>query len=467
MAATSPKIVFSRTTQIACPAETLFAWHERPGALERLCPPWETVRIVSASGGIRNGARVVVRQKWGPVSFRWVVEHRGYIAGREFRDAQISGPFAEWEHVHRIDPIGESTCTLTDEITYRLPGGRAGRFFGGPMVRRRLAQLFAWRHAVTKADLEQEQKLGAHPSQRVLIAGASGLVGNALIPFLTTKGYSVLRLVRRAPRSSDEVFWDPRAGELAEHAIAGVDVVINLSGENLSAGRWTAKRREEILRSRVNATQTLVNAMQRLSKRPKVFVSASAVGFYGDRHDQPVDEQSEIGRGFLPEVCSAWEDRARAAEVLGVRTVLGRFGVVLTPAGGALAKLLPVFRLGLGGSLGNGKQWMSWITIDDLLGGLFHAINTTSCTGPLNLVSPQPVTNRDFARTLGRVFGRPAWTAVPAFVLRTALGEMADEMLLSGARVLPEKLISSGYDFRQAMLDHALRHVLGKPLVDE
>lgn len=447
---------------MGCSADALFAWHEREGALARLCPPWEKIEILSASGGIRDGARVVIRQKMGPFHFDWTVEHRGYVAGKEFRDRQISGPFAEWEHLHRVTSLGPDECELTDQIEYRLPAGALGRVAGGGMVRRRLAQLFAWRHAITKADLEQRPEQLSRPG-RVLIAGASGLVGRTLVPFLKMHGYEVVRLVRQPTQHADEVSWNPQAGELDPAKIEGVDAVINLSGENLAGGRWTEKRREKILRSRVDATRTLVSAMKRLSKKPAVFISASAVGFYGDRGDERVTEQSEIGHGFLPDVCLAWETHAAGAQTFGVRTVLARFGVVLTPAGGALAKMLPVFRCGLGGRFGNGSQWMSWITIDDLVAGIYHALTTTSCTGPVNLVSPEPVTNAEFTRTLAGVLRRPAFFRVPALALKILFGRMAEETLLSGARVVPAKLQETGYRFRHSDLASGLRHILGKP----
>lgn len=453
---------FSFTSRIARPAREVFAWHERPGAFERLCPPWENVELLSATGGLRDGARVTVRNKIGPFSTTWRVEHRDYSAGVQFRDVQVSGPFAEWEHVHRFEPDGPDACRLTDSIRYRIPGGVLGRAVTGRFVRRKLERLFAWRHATTKADIERASPAGAMTPRRILVAGGSGSVGRALIPLLTTQGHTVLRLVRRAARAVDEVTWDPRDGILDAAALEGVDAVINLSGENVAGGRWTQARRDRILSSRVDATRTLVKAIREARRKPEVLVSASAVGFYGNRGDEELTEESEIGHGFLPEVCLAWETHAEGAARVGVRTVQLRFGVVLTPQAGALAKLLPVFRAGVGGRIGDGRQRMSWIGIDDAIGAILHVIENSHCAGPVNAVAPTPVTNQEFTATLGAVLHRPTLLTVPAVVLRGVLGTMADETLLVSARALPGKLTASGYAFRHAELSQALVHVLGR-----
>lgn len=455
--------IFSLTTRIACPAAEVFAWHERVGALERLCPPWEKVEVLEATGGVRDGARVTVRSKVGPCWTRWEVEHRDYVAGKQFRDVQMSGPFARWEHLHRVEADGADACRLTDEIVYRLPGGAAGRWFGGRLARNKIDRLFRWRHATTRADNELAvQRLRQGRPGRVLIAGASGLVGRALIPFLTTQGHTVVRLVRRAARNSGEISWDPAKGILDPTALAGVNAVVNLAGVNVGEGRWTPARRAAIMASRVQSTRTLVEAMRRAVHRPEVFVCASATGIFGERGAEILTEQSAEGRGFLVEVCQAWEAEARAAETLGVRTVRARFGVVLTPAGGALAKLLPVFRLGLGGRIGSGTQWMSWISVADVVGAIEHAMAVRACAGAMNFTAPEAVTNAEFTARLGAVLRRPTVCAVPAIALRAALGEMAQETILVSARAEPERLLATGYRFRDPELSGALRAVLGR-----
>jgi uncharacterized protein (TIGR01777 family) len=453
---------FSLTTRIARSADEVFAWHEQPGALERLCPPWEKIEVGASSNGIHDGAIVSVRTKLGPVWFNWKVEHRDYVQGRQFRDVQLSGPFARWEHLHRIDPDGPDACQLTDEITFRLPGGKLGRPIAGGCAHRQLSRLFAWRHATTKSDLERQPRYDRTGVRRIVIAGASGLIGQTLVPFLRTQGHSVVQLVRRPVKREDELYWNPGSGELDLGRIDHVDAIINLSGENVGGGRWTAAKREAIFRSRVDATRTLVDAIKQMQPRPSVFVSVSAVGFYGDRGDEILTEHSGIGRGFLAEVCLAWETHAEVARTFGVRTVMPRLGVVLTPAGGALAKLLPVFRAGLGGRVGGGKQWMSWIGIDDAIDGIHHAVLCPEAEGPMNLTSPNLVTNREFTAVLARVLRRPAVLPVPCVVLRAVFGKMADEAVLTSGRAVPGKLNALGYRFRHPELETALRHVLGR-----
>lgn len=454
--------VFSVTTRLPRSVEEAFAWHERPGALSRLCPPWERIEILGTHGGIRDGARVTVRAKVGPFWSRWEMEHRDYVEGRQFHDVQLSGPFAKWEHVHGFETDGPSACRLTDTIRYRLPFGAVGRAVAGGFVQRKLAELFAWRHATTQADLETIGRYEAVEPKRIVVSGASGMIGQALVPFLQTQGHEVLRLVRRAPVGADEIFWDPANNELDTAKLEGLDAIVHLAGENVGDGRWTAARRERILRSRVDSTRTLITTLAKLKRRPKAFVSAAAIGFYGERGDDVVTEEAEIGHGFLPEVCLAWETHAEGAARLGIRTALMRFGVVLSPAGGALAKMLPVFRAGVGGPLGSGRQWMSWVSIDDAVGAIYHALLDSRCVGPVNTVAPSPVTSAEFAASLGRVLRRPAILAVPAAVLRLALGAMAQETILTSTRALPEKLQRTGYGFRHPTLESALRHVLGR-----
>ena len=452
--------IFQCTMRIERPAAEVFAWHERPGAFARLNPPWERVEVTAHHGGIRDGARVTLRTKVGPAWAGWEILHRDYIAGRQFRDVQVHGPFAKWEHLHLIEPAGPTACVLTDEIHYRLPGGVVGRWGGAGFVRRKLERTFAYRHAVTKADLERAQP---GEKKRVLISGGSGLIGRALTAFLQTQGHEVRRLVRSQPQGRDEFRWHPAKGEIDPAALAGVDAVVNLSGENIAGGRWTAARKAEILASRLESTRTLASAIAALAPaaRPEVLVSASGVGFYGERGDDPMGDEEKRGTGFLADVVEAWEREALALEKLGLRTVCVRTGVVLTPAGGALAKMAPIFRAGLGGRIGSGRQWMSWIGPDDLLAIYTRAICDRSWRGAFNAVAPGPVTNAEFAATLGRVLHRPAVLPLPAWALRFVFGQMGEETVLGSVRAVPGKLEQTGFSFRQPSLEGALRHVLG------
>lgn len=298
---------------------------------------------------------------------------------------------------------------------------------------------------------------------KVLVTGASGLVGSALVPLLTAGGHTVARLVRSPPRPSvAEVQWNPETGIREIASLEGMDAVVHLAGENIAGGRWTAERKARIRDSRVTGTRTLCETLARLARPPKVLVSASAIGYYGDRGGEVLRETSAPGLGFLPEVCRAWEEATEPAAQKGIRVVLLRIGVVLSPAGGALAKMLFPFKLGAGGIIGSGQQYMSWIGLDDIIGAIHHTLMTDALQGPVNVVAPRPVTNRDFTKTLGRVLGRPTLFPLPAFAARLAFGEMADALLLASTRVEPARLMAANYAFRHPDLEGALRHLLGK-----
>lgn len=298
---------------------------------------------------------------------------------------------------------------------------------------------------------------------KILITGSSGLVGLALVPFLTSGGHQVFRLVRSQARSDkNEISWNPDAEIIDLASIEGMDAVVHLAGENITAGRWTKARKERIRESRVHGTHFLAESLARLSRPPKVFASASAVGYYGDRDDEVLKETSSSGSGFLAEVCREWETATEAAGRTGIRIVTLRFGIILSPSGGALAKILHPFRLGLGGVIGSGQQYMSWIAIDDVAGAVYHVVRTGVLRGPVNIVTPNPVTNREFTETLAKVLSRPAKIPLPSIIARLAVGEMADALLLASARAVPEQLQISGYKFRYPRLGDALQHLLGK-----
>ncbi len=298
---------------------------------------------------------------------------------------------------------------------------------------------------------------------KILVSGSTGLVGSALVPSLATAGHEVARLVR-APGAAagTSISWDPARGILDPAALEGFDAIVHLAGESIAAGRWSAAKKARIHDSRVASTGLLAGTIARLSRLPKVFLCASAIGYYGDRGDAVLAEDSPSGQDFLSRVCRAWEAASEPAAQKGVRVVRHRFGMILSPAGGGLAKMLPPFKLGAGGRLGSGRQFISWIAIDDVLGALEHALTAGALAGPVNTVSPRPVTNDEFTKTLGRVLRRPTIAAMPAFAARLVFGEMADALLLSSQRVEPKRLLASGYRFRHPDLEPALRHLLDR-----
>lgn len=296
---------------------------------------------------------------------------------------------------------------------------------------------------------------------KIVVSGATGFIGGALCERLRADGHTAVRLVRRPPQSGDDVQWDPAAGHLDPRAIDGADAVVNLAGAGIGARRWNAAYKRTLLDSRVRATDLLVSTIAAVEQRPATLLSGSAIGIYGDRGDELLDEASPPGSGALASVCVAWEAAAAAAADHGVRVATLRTGIVLGRRGGALAKQLPLFRLGLGGRFGSGRQHQSWITLDDEVGAIVHLL-TADVRGPVNLTAPDPVTNVEFSRELGRALRRPAVLPAPAVALRLVLGrEMADELLLSSQRVRPAALEASRYRFAHPTLREALRHVVG------
>jgi uncharacterized protein len=296
---------------------------------------------------------------------------------------------------------------------------------------------------------------------KIVVTGSSGLVGSALVLHLRLAGHEVLRLVRGRPAAADELCWDPRGWQLDQQAFAGVEAVVHLAGEPIAEGRWSDERKELIRQSRVDGTRFLSQALASLAEKPKVLVSASAVGFYGDRGDEELTEESPVGFLFLSEVCRQWEAAADPARQAGIRVVHPRLGMVLSAAGGALEKMLPPFRMGLGARLGSGKQWMSFIHLLDLVRLLAFAVENEELAGPVNAVCAEPLRNRDFTDALAAALGRKARLAAPAWALRARFGEMADEVLLSSARVLPRRLESARFPLDFPTLEAALREILG------
>ncbi len=299
---------------------------------------------------------------------------------------------------------------------------------------------------------------------RVLVSGSTGLIGSALAVALAQRGYELVRLVRRTPLPGEAaIAWDPAAGTIDAARLEGLDAVVHLAGEPIGALRWTRRKRARIRESRVAGTRLLVETLAGQGRPPAAFLCASAIGYYGSRGDGPLHEESGPGDGFLASLTQAWEQEAARAASAGMREARLRFGMVLAPSGGALRAMLRAFRLGLGGRLGSGRQWVSWIALDDAVGAILHVLESPRLAGPVNVVAPGTVTNGELTRTLAQVLGRPALLRAPAWALRWALGAAADETLLSSARAEPAKLLGSGYAFRYPELEPALRAMLGRP----
>lgn len=439
--------------------EDAFAYHERRGALERLVPPWESVEVEKTDNSLAVGSQVVLKTSVFGVPIRWVAQHTVYEPPRLFADTQLSGPFAKWCHRHKFDRDGAAS-SLTDQIEFKVPFGAIGTLLGSKTALDKIETMFAYRHRVTRDDLtlQAEHPLGM---KRVAISGSSGLVGKQLGSLLTLLGHEVIPIVRRggSDKFSEQNTIAAWSGEAAK--LADTDVVVHLAGKSIASARWSEEIKRQIRESRVQKTRSLCQSLANLDKKPETLICASATGIYGNREDEMLDESSELGNDFLADVAREWENACQPAIDAGIRVVNARFGLVLSPNGGALQKMLTPAKFA-GGSLGNGKQWWSWIALDDVLGAIYHAIAETSLSGPVNFVSRDPITNAGFAKKLGRVIGRPALFPAPAFALRAAMGEMADALLLSSARVKPSKLTESGYRFRFHDLTQFLKYSLGR-----
>jgi len=436
---------------VDAPLDEVFAWHARPGAISRLMPPWPPVRVEREAGSVRDG-RAVLRL---PAGLRWVAAHQSgeYEPPHEFADALTSLPLSAvlpWRHTHQFAPAGQRATRVTDVVDTPLPA-------------RALRPMFAYRHRQLAADLAVQaraRELCPDPLT-IAVTGSGGLIGTALTALLTTGGHHVIRLVRRPPRHAGERRWRPE--DPAPDLLNGVDAVIHLAGASI-AGRFTPGHKQEIRDSRILPTHRLAELAADSAPGLRAFVTASAIGIYGpDRGDEVLTEASARGDGFLADVVAGWEDAAAPAARAGIRTVQVRTGIVQTPRGGMLRLLYPLFAAGLGGRLGDGKQWLAWIGLDDLLDIYLRAVTDPSLSGPVNAVAPAPVRNSEYTATLAGLLHRPALVPVPGFGPRLLLGtEGAREIAEASQYVCPQRLIDAGHHFRHPDLEAALRHMLGR-----
>ncbi len=452
--------IYTKKTTINVPVEQLFAWHARNEAILRLTPPWTPLKLISRKGhGIDKGVQVRFQMSLFKIPMIWEAEHIDYQENVLFKDHQTKGPFGKWVHTHLFHAQGKNYSIMEDRVAFKLPLSFLSLPFYGH-AKKQLARVFDYRHRVLKHDLEH--RADKVKKQRIMISGASGTIGSILVPFLRTCGHEVIRLVRNQSNlADDELYWDPYKNILDMEKAGPIDGVINLNGVDISRGRWTDKQKRLIIDSRVIPTTFLTEKISEMEKPPSVFISSSAIGLYGDGKDRVLTENEEKGDSFISSVCDQWEAASLKAEAAGIRTVQLRIGVVLTPAGGALARMMLPFSLGLGTRLSHGNQYMSWISMDDALGGILHVLENRAIKGPVNLTAPHPVTNKEFARSLGRVFSRPAFFVIPRWLAMGLWGTMGKETLLTSARVVPEKLVKSGFVFEHNDLAPALKDMLG------
>lgn len=456
--------VYEKSSLFEASRKELFTWHMRPGAFERLSPPWVNIRVEQA-GQVREGERVSFAILRGPFRVRWEAVHRDIIEGRQFSDIQLKGPFSYWRHIHHFE-ARDSGGVLTDRIEYRLPVDLLSAPLIEGRVRRELERLLWFRHERLRRDLARHREQPGKRALRIAVTGASGMIGRSLVAFLSSGGHEVFRLVRRPPAEGKrEIHWKPHEGVLDPGPLEGLDAVIHLSGENIASGRWSEERKRAIMQSRKTTTRLVSQTLARLRRTPETLICASAVGYYDQVAPETKTEESGKGTGFLADVVEAWERESEPARKAGIRVVNLRMGPILSPTGGALAKMLIAYRLGLGAVVGDGRQFFSWLGLDDLMGVFLLALRQPALSGPVNATSPNPVTNREFTKTLGRVLRRPTILRVPAPVVRVLFGQMGETTLLRGTPVLPAKLLNRGFEFQEPDLEGALRWELGVPKV--
>lgn len=453
--------LFEYHSDYPCTARQLYDWHARFGALERLLPPWERTQIISRQGGIDPGGKVVLKLRMLPIPLYYHAHHVENAPGRMFRDIQEKGPFSSWSHSHFFEERQEG-CHLYDHVEYSLPFGRQLPYFLRNFVHKSLEQVFHHRESIISEDIKVHLRCSEKPL-RILISGASGVLGRELIPFLTTGGHKVYTLVRREPNpAKNEIYWDPANNVLDSAQLPELDAVIHLAGEYIGLSRWSEEKKQRVIDSRVTGTDLISRVCSNLPVKPKVFLCASAVGYYGNSQQMEIDEREPQGGDFISEVCAKWEASAKPAIDAGIRTVFLRLGVGLTPRGGALERIIETSPLGFIRRFGPGDQYISWISTDDMISAILHCLACTSLSGPVNIAAPEPVTNAELMRTLATILRRPLLFPVPAGLLKGLYGQMASEILLSGCHVSSKKLIESGFSFRHPNLTLALKKLLGK-----
>ncbi|MCH1430876.1 MAG: TIGR01777 family protein [Chlamydiales bacterium] len=446
---------YEKSSEMPCSQQELFDWHKKNSALRRLTPPWMRVNVLQEADSLAKGSEVTLEIKAAPLmKLKLISKHTDYQEGKEFTDTMLKGPFSYWKHRHQMIDNGKESSILQDSVEYTPPLP-----FSNPLIKSEINRLFNYRHRVLKADLELIKRYDSS-CMKIAITGATGLVGSELKHFLRSAGHDVYTLVRTPCKSDKEIRWNPLTGDIELSKLEGFDAIIHLAGENIGSGYWTKKKKQRIRDSRVIGTKHLVAALNNLQNPPKTLISFSAIGFYGVKALETDEDHSSCGNDFLASVCSDWEQEA--LQYNKGRVVIPRLGVILSPKGGALEKMLLPFKLGFGGKIASGAQYMSWIAIDDVIYNLYHMLCNKTISGTLNLTSPNPVTNEDFSKVLAKVLKRPCLFPVPSIALKALFGEMAEATMLSSIKAFPNTLKGSKAPFFYSELEDALRHLLGK-----
>ncbi len=441
---------FHYETPLPFSRKFVWDWIVRPGVFTRLIPPSENLTLVDEQGkpmfdqGIAEGVLKHFKIARGPITVSWDALHQSFKPGFEFVDKQVRGPFASFEHTHTLKETGPDSCVMIDSIDLSGVATIGARGL--------LEKNFQFRAKRIVADLALHARYADLPRLKIGITGASGMIGSQLLALFRSGGNEVYPFVRRRTGGEQEIYWNPETQEIETEKMRKLDVVIHLAGENLADHRWTDAFKQKILKSRVDGTRLISEALASFSDRKRKFIAASAIGFYGDTDDRWVDEQSKHGTGFLAEVCQNWESAIVASE--HVTAIRARIGIVLSQKGGALQKLIQATRLGGGAIIGSGEQWMSWIALDDVLSA-FYALtfDPKAQARVYNLVSPQPVQQKDFAKSLAKVLHRPTLLKLPRFAVQMGFGQMGEETVLQGQRVKNQALSDLGFEYRFPSLE--------------
>ena len=465
--------MFNKFTELPFDQLSVFDYHARLGAIDRLIPPWERVKILKRNQSLDVGSEVLLQQTLGFLKMEWLASHTEYTPPVSFQDIQVRGPFRRWTHDHLIEFVSSRSCRLTDSVQYELPFGLLGRL-GSPWIEKKISSMFDYRHRTTLEDLRFIAHVGDLTANkekvRIGVSGSSGMIGRRICALASVSGVEVVRIVRPGTQNADasipchsvttfsnESFSDP-------NVVEQLDAVIHLGGHGIADHRWSDSIKKKILSSRVESTSSLIKGLKKLKTPPQKFVCASGIGAYGEQgetfcSDHDADQQKNGGDSFLEQVSRQWEASARAYSDCG-GVCIGRLAMAIHPIQGALSKMIPLFRLGLGGKLGSGRQYWSWIHVDDAAGAFLHLALNPKSTGIYNLTSPEPITNIEFTDLLSRKLKRWAIMPAPEFGLRIMLGQMAKELLLASIRATADRLEMESFPFRARTLTEALDQLL-------
>lgn len=463
------RLQFHYSSKMPVSNQELYDWHMAPDAFHLLMPAWQKGTIYYDTPDLREGTKAEIRIKDGFIPIHLSAEHSRFIPGVQFEDRLTKSPFRYWKHTHRFEDIHKGESMLMDQIEYKLPLSSLSHRFVHSRIDRELRHMFRYRHAITYRELELRKRWQNFPRYQklksVVISGASGMVGTKLQQVLRHMGYEVIALHRSNSRfANPEHYWDPYKDIFPVKTLNALDswAWIHLSGENIASGRWSDDKKKRIRDSRVLSTEKIGDCIKHLESKPSTFLSSSGIGIYGaDVHSLKTEEDA-AGSGFLAEVCQEWEAASQKISIAETRSCQMRLGVVLDPHEGALGKVLPLFKLGLGGKIGDGQQWMSWISLQEVVNGFREALFNDNLEGPINLCHPNTCQSLDYSKALANVLRKPHLVPAPQSALKLAFGEMAHETILASNRATPQKLEKAGFPFHFQNIRDTVAHILGR-----